>query len=248
MLNSVIALSVVLNICTYVNSSPLLDGRIVGGNAIGISKTPYIVSVQANGGHLCGGSLISDQWVLSASHCFQDIHGADMKVRVGSSFYDQGGKLIDAKYIIKHEDYDNTNLANDIALIKLSEKVNISDSVQIIPLTLKQEASGTRAYLSGWGYTKENSRFIPKHLHGVEVAVISQEKCRHWYADLLDTKVCAYSFGKDSCQGDSGGPMVTNGKLNGIVSSGAGCGTYPGIYTSIPHFGKWIKDTMEKYT
>lgn len=250
MLNSVVLLSTVFSVSTFAYSLPPLDGRIVGGNIIGISKTPYQVSLQLTDQHFCGGSLISDEWVATAAHCFFSMYyGAVIKVRVGSSYVNQGGQLIDAKYIIKHEQFDEATLNYDIALVKLYNKVKLSDSVQIIPLATKPDAQGVRAYVSGWGFTSENNGTIPNVLHGVEVAMITKESCRRQYLGehQLDSNVCAFSLGKDSCQGDSGGPMVSNGKLTGIVSWGEGCGaSKPGVYTDVSIFRDWIKKTMEK--
>lgn len=249
MLNSVIILSILHS--TFASPLVKLDGRIVGGNMIGISKTPYIVSIQNFYGHLCGGSLIADDWVLSAAHCFQG-YGATFKVRAGSSLWNLGGQLIDVTTVIKHSGYNTISQANDIALLKLSNKVKLSESVKIISLATKQDLlQGSRAYLAGWGYTNETSSIIPKILHGVEVSVISQEACRKQYTGypIFDSNVCAFALGKDSCQGDSGGPMVTNGKLSGITSWGSGCGsTYPGVYTSVPCFVDWIKNNTEIYS
>lgn len=246
MLKSVIILSLVHCISVFGNPLPELDGRIVGGDPIGISKAPHQVSIQKFHDHSCGGSLIADNWVLSAAHCFR--YNTPVKVRVGSSFYDQGGQLIEATKIIKHEDFDSESLANDIALVKLSKKVKLSDSVQIVSLATKDDVQGTRAYLSGWGFTNDTSKVLPKVLHGVEVAVISRALCRrhHLGITVFDNNVCAFALGKDSCQGDSGGPMITNGKLCGIVSWGVGCGSSPGVYTSVPAFSDWIKTNMEK--
>lgn len=47
---------------------PRLDGRIVGGNKINITEAPYQVSLQT-GTHICGGSIISSEWILTAAHC-----------------------------------------------------------------------------------------------------------------------------------------------------------------------------------
>jgi secreted trypsin-like serine protease len=46
------------------------DGKIVGGKEINISDAPYQISLQYYGSHICGGSLIGENWVLTVSILF----------------------------------------------------------------------------------------------------------------------------------------------------------------------------------
>lgn len=80
-----------------------------------------------------------------------------------------------------------------------------------------------------------------------KVPIMNESLCLKAYGPnefSQDMMICAgYQEGIiDSCQGDSGGPFVCHGKLVGIVSFGAGCGRpgYPGVYTRIENYDKWI--------
>lgn len=247
----VFTLSLVIKLIALIDSLKL-DGRIVGGNFIEITKTPYQVSIQINGKHFCGGSLIKDEWVLTAAHCFLDMpEDPYVDVRVGSALYNEGGQLIDVMYIIPHEDYEDDKIFDDIALIKLSKKAELSDSVRTIPLATEESPPGTRAFLSGWGYTSETNKTVAVNLSGVEVATITRNECRKKFVgeEIFYNNVCAFAVGKNSCDGDSGGPMVVNGKLSGVISWGKGCATgLPGVYTSVPAFLDWVTKTVKEYS
>lgn len=247
MLRSVVVF--VLTVITLVGSFSL-DRRIVGGEGIQIKRTPYQVSLQDSGEHWCGGSLIGEDLVLTAAHCFDDAEIEKLEVRVGSTSSDKGGKLVKVKNYICHEDFDTDFITYDIALLRLSEKVRLTDAVKVIQLATEEASPGTVAFISGWGRTAETNSTLPTKLRGVEVALISREECSKRYPNdkIFDYNICAFTKGKDSCQSDSGGPMVINNKLVGVVSWGLGCARdmNPGVYTSVPKVMDWIETTSKK--
>lgn len=110
--------------------------------------------------------------------------------------------------------------------------------------------------ISGWGMTEyNNSNSYPDSVRAARITVgdVSDTFCNYLYKrNVYSTgKFCAGSSGVDACQEDSGGPLVCrmeNDKyhLVGIVSSGKGCGIYPGLYTDVSRYMDWLAYWVEK--
>uniref|UniRef100_A0A8D2D560 trypsin n=1 Tax=Sciurus vulgaris TaxID=55149 RepID=A0A8D2D560_SCIVU len=123
-------------------------GQIVGGYTCQKNSLPYQVSLNV-GYHFCGGSLISDQWVLSAAHCYNRF-----QVCLGEHNIDviEGDEqFIQAAKIIPHPNYNDSTADNDIMLIKLNSPATISSRVSTISLPRSCPTAGTQCLVSGWG-------------------------------------------------------------------------------------------------
>lgn len=232
----------------------ILDGgKIVNGFDLDIADAPYQVSIQTRGGfHFCGGSLIDHNTVLTAAHCvYDETKPSSVYIRIGSSDRAKGGTRMPASNIIYHENYNPRTIFNDVALIRLSESVESSETIQTIELASSDPAPGTSVLVSGWGDRIDgDTRPTPRQLQGVYLETISLQQCRraYGYFAIQNTNVCAYTEDKDSCQGDSGGPLVADGKQVGVVSWGAGCAERgaPGVYASAAGYSDWINETIKR--
>jgi len=231
--------------------------RIVGGKPAEPGSVPHQISLEYFGGHICGGSIISDEWVVCAAHCAV-IAGADsFTIRAGVHNIDNPESVsqqVKVAQKIVHADYDDFNLSNDISLFRLSSKLTLSQDQRTAAIALADtgfDATGTFT-VTGWGTLTAGGN-SPSELHTVEVPHIDDATCREAYAgqnDVADSMICAGDLnngGIDSCQGDSGGPLYINSEtptLVGIVSWGIGCAEagYPGVYTEVSHFRDWIKE------
>ncbi|XP_044260052.1 phenoloxidase-activating factor 1-like isoform X2 [Tribolium madens] len=161
--------------------------------------------------------------------------------------------IVVSEYVI-HPDYDSNsyNHANDISLIILKNRANITDYVSPICL-LEKNANVVEYTVSGWGRTNNESSSVIKKK--TVIPPYSWTLCSQKYQSVNVTitkkQICAGGVrGKDTCQGDSGGPLMTlkNGRwyAAGVVSIGVGCGTegWPGIYINIPNYVDWIKEVI----
>lgn len=237
--------------------------RIVGGVEAKKTDWPWVAGILYSGvqsnysAQFCGGSVIHQNWVVTAAHCVDRKYGSrnlepqDIKILVGGHNLAEGdGRRISVKRIVVHPYYDGTRYINDIALIELEEPAG----VETLPLFEGQDdLAGENAIAIGWGSmsSDRNSPSYPNTRQQVTLPIAEQWLCNATYGSLVkESMICAGvpEGGKDSCQGDSGGPLVvydeSNWKLAGITSWGVGCaqpGKF-GVYTRASSYIDFIRD------
>lgn len=219
--------------------------RIVAGiNAA--SRWPWQVQLYnvSSGKSACGGTLISEEYVVTAAHCLTSLnYHNELIVRVGdldtsrSEGYEQDFEM---ECVHIHKGYTAANqqspilgnvdlYANDIALIKLrtSPENHITISSAVMPACLPEKNEfrpGAECYVTGWGYTGFVDFLYdiqPDVLHEARIPLIRNSKCKKidvYRAKLNPKKLCAgYLSGPrrpDTCKKDSGGPLVCKGTNN----------------------------------
>ncbi|XP_058448680.1 uncharacterized protein LOC131428652 [Malaya genurostris] len=217
---------------------PRYTGRIVGGNEVAISSFPYQLSLRSNGNHICGASIISSNWALSAAHCTHPTPAVStITFRGGSANRNSGGTIFQAAQIVNHGSYNPNTIDNDVCVIRITTSFT---GTNISPITIVPSgtgiAAGTRSIVSGWGLTTPGGS-LPVNLRAVDIPVVAQSTCQSQWGSgrITANMVCAGEPGRDSCNGDSGGPLVTGGRQFGIVSWGATqCGgNLAGVYANI---------------
>src|SRR5690606_17685833 len=105
-----------------VGAAAAAEGEIVGGYDTYITHHPWQVSILYSGSHICGGSILSDTWVLTAAHCTVGVSAASLQVAAGVSYRSQigvSGQLVDVAEIVRHPDYVSAVSGNDVALLRL---------------------------------------------------------------------------------------------------------------------------------
>ncbi|XP_019743186.1 transmembrane protease serine 13a isoform X1 [Hippocampus comes] len=237
--------------------------RIVGGSIADRGQWPWQLSLHFRGSHVCGGVLISPDFLLTAAHCFPRSNPSTLlpqfwQVYAGVLSLNNLPTPLVVERIILNENYNNITNDQDIALLKLAAEVNFDDDVHpaCLPVTAQQFLPGTACWTSGFGTTDPESGRVSDELMEVTVDIISTIECNNpWVYGGAVTKnmVCAGHLegGRDSCQGDSGGPLVCQTDdvwyLVGITSWGDGCAlaNKPGVYTKVNSLLPWIHTNMQ---
>lgn len=234
--------------------------RIINGDEVERGAYPFMVSLQADfyDGHFCGGSLVHENFVLTAGHCTQGMDAEDFVVVLGLHGRDdlEGADVFEIEEIIEHPDYDG-NVDYDFSLLRLKDDVDTSlyqvldynhEELLIPSFDDEQRMMSTTM---GWGTTERGG--LAEVLMEVEVPLVAHETCEQAYPfGLTESMICAGydEGGKDSCQGDSGGPLVIfeDGLplLAGTVSWGYGCamaGKY-GVYGKVSVAADWMDEVL----
>ncbi|KAH8394902.1 hypothetical protein KR222_009436, partial [Zaprionus bogoriensis] len=234
-----------------------IQKRIVGGQETEVHQYPWVAMLLYGGRFYCAGSLLNDQFLLTASHCVYGFR----KERISVRLLEHDRKMshlqkIDRKVaeVITHPKYNARNYDNDIAIIKLDEPVEFNEVLHPVCMpTPGRSFKGETGIVTGWGALKVGGP-TSDTLQEVMVPILSQEECRksRYGNKITDNMLCGGydEGGKDSCQGDSGGPLhiVPNGtrehQIAGVVSWGEGCAKagYPGVYARVNRYGTWIKN------
>ncbi|XP_039622095.1 coagulation factor IX-like [Polypterus senegalus] len=240
------------------------DDRIVGGTSCAHGEIPWQVAIinKNTGECFCGGSIINENWIVTAAHCFVKIVPTEIAVGETDLSKKEGTESrYDIQQVFLHPRYNYTRSRynSDIALLYLKKPILFTEFVVPICLGPKDFTenlmqSGYMAQVSGWGRLIQGGR-QSSVLQKVEVPYVDRLACKvSSNEEILSTMFCA-GFAderKDACQGDSGGPHTTKYKdthfLTGIVSWGEGCAVHGkyGIYTRVSRFYNWISSTTKK--
>jgi secreted trypsin-like serine protease len=232
------------------------EGAIVGGTIARLSSAPFQVAVLTPDlQQFCGGSILNENWVLTAGHCRVQ---AGNKIAAGNLKLSTIGTKAQVRTVaqaITFPGFRQPTSGKDATLLRLSAPLDLSGpNVKAIALPSAAEIAagidgpGAAVTVTGWGSTRSGGGSSDA-LRIAKLTLVSNAAAQTAYngkATITSDQVGASAPGKDSCQGDSGGPLFTlsAGKpvLVGIVSWGEGCADpkFPGLYSRVTSFVPWI--------
>lgn len=228
------------------------QARIVGGEVSEPGAWPWHAAIYKNGSYACGATLITNNWLISAAHCFINYKSTYYEVQLGMlrrKSFTPHQKVYRIDRVVSHHKFNIVNLDFDIVMLRIAEPVAFDFWVRPICLPDPKRAQDSGSYCTaiGWGDTGEmedDSEDLQ------EVHVPLTKSCKKDQEQWL----CAgyVEGGRDACQGDSGGPLMClqedgiSWYIAGVISGGRGCarpGT-PGMYTRVVYFLDWIQQVM----
>ncbi|XP_053619446.1 mucin-3B-like isoform X2 [Plodia interpunctella] len=241
--------------------------RVVGGGGAAAGAWPWQAALYRDGDFQCGATLVSDQWLLSASHCFYQATEAHWVARLGAlrrGAWPRGPweRVARIRQVVLHPRYQPRGFRNDIALLR-TDPLSLHARLRpaCLPPPRSQPPAGHYCTVVGWGQLYEHERVFPDTLQEVELPVISTAECRRRTRLLplyrvTDDMFCAgyERGGRDACLGDSGGPLMCqeSGRwyIYGVTSNGYGCARAkrPGVYTKVSNYIDWVDSVIATYT
>ncbi|XP_077396591.1 mannan-binding lectin serine protease 1 isoform X2 [Festucalex cinctus] len=256
--------------------------RIVGGRAAEPGNFPWQVLLNVEDSSRVpserwfgSGALLSDAWILTAAHVVLSrrrdarvVPVAPEHIKVLAGAVDMRDKRASAvlavSRVLVHPDFRPSDFDNDIALLKLSVRVELNHVVHHVCLPPSSQGDApappphSLGVVAGWGVSHPD--VTSDLLQFVRLPVVPQGECRASYAaraggyNVSDNMFCAgfYEGGRDTCLGDSGGAFVAQDSVSrqwavfGLVSWAGPeeCGSRRvyGVYTRVNNYLKWIQE------
>ncbi|XP_052894132.1 brachyurin-like [Anopheles moucheti] len=238
--------------------------RVVNGQEATPGQFPYQIALISEfiiTSGLCGGSVLTNNFILTAAHCV--VGTAGILASGGTAIIGAHNRNVveptqqrirfSGPGVFPHPAYSSANIRNDVAVVRLDEQIVFSPSIQPARLPARSDTrqfGGFLGTVSGFGRTSDANQDTSNVVMYTTNPIMTNADCiASWNAVLIEPQnVClSGEGGRSACNGDSGGPLAVQdgGSLQiGIVSFGsaAGCAVgMPSVYARVSFFLDFIE-------
>ncbi|XP_037960672.1 lectizyme [Teleopsis dalmanni] len=248
---------------------PIVDveTRIIAGEPVKTTLAPYIVSLSISSvayAHMCAGTILNKEWVLTAAHCvhdLQNLNGDVVGLPIYAGIHDRSElEKAQVRYIdfaFSHKQFSGEEGSDDIALLHVSQPFSFDASVRSIALPYPNENfAGEWSTTYGWGLNSTEAVSYEKELQVARAEVLDATHCSDALpsdAPVAQKEICVRVA---ACFGDGGSPLVVERgggtvELIGITSWGylpCGYNGRPTVYTGVSPYVDWIAEVQWAYS
>ncbi|XP_073945836.1 brachyurin-like [Choristoneura fumiferana] len=243
------------------------QSRIIAGDISEQNSRPFQVALYSRVGTtgelgFCGATLLHPEWVITAAHCCFH-HGEEVNhvqaILGAHSLYDRyenGRRIVNVDEIRVHPDWEPATFANDLALLRLANTMQLTDTIDVVRLpylsTVNFNFAGMGATVSGWGIAAPGVTFVSPTLREKLMTVMTDSLCSAYYFnELPPNTVCGFHLEAGTCKGDNGGPItIWDNSTEEVILIGvatfideSGCNDErPSVFTRVQRYLRWISD------
>ncbi|XP_037400805.1 chymotrypsinogen A-like [Pygocentrus nattereri] len=226
-----------------------LNNVTVGGLNAAPGSWPWQVSLQVRGAHVCSGSLINSNWVLTAAVCSSSYLTSQITVYLGLQSLSTSNVNSVSRSVTQQIVYPEIRYYNDIALLKLNSSVIFTDYIKPVCLATAGSTffNGTQAWVTGWNANTNAGTLMQSN-----ISVVGNRECNCIFSSLSvnikDTMMCSTSLQSQSCSMDIGGPLVIKQEglwiQAGILIYHDDCENLSMLYTRVSLYQNWINQQI----